>query len=259
MRVWWLLMVLAACGGDKEDDPSDADADADVDADSDTDSDVDNDVVTTMGLELTTRDGETLVADLYDAGNDKPGILLLHANPEGDWDRKDWPRGFINKLYARSWTVMALDRRGGGKSTGVARDAWDGPKGKFDVEAAVDHLEAEGVTSLVIIGASNGTTTMIDYAIAAPGQSWLEPLAFGYMTGGTYTETNNPMSAVSQVPAIFTYASNENSWSDIQKTGAPTSWAFHEYAVTSGHGTQMFAADPDVEDDLIAFLEDLLP
>ena len=66
------------------------------------------------------------------------------------------------------------------------------------------------------------------------------------------------MGGVGSVPAVFTYTIFENGWSDLQKTGAPNSWVFEEYAANDGHGTRLFDADPSVSDDLEAFLDGVL-
>jgi hypothetical protein len=148
--------------------------------------------------------------------------------------------------------VLVVDRRGAGGSEGEPVDAYEGPKGRNDVEACVVRLTEDGYGPISLIGASNGTTSMVDYAIWAPSQALPAPVALGFMTGGTYTENNNPMADLPQLPAVFTFSTAERDWSEAQRPLDPGSWIFHEYA-DGDHGTRMFTADPTVTDDLVTF------
>lgn len=206
-------------------------------------------------IELTTRDDVQLVADAYRGPAGAPAVLLLHMIPPAN-DRTTWPASFIASLQAEGWWVVALDRRGAGESGGVAQEAYLGPNGRYDAEAAALWLEAEGAGDLAILGASNGTTTALDYALWAGEADRPVPVALGFMTGGTYTEAQNEVSSLT-VPAVFTYSTAERAWSVDQQSGAPESWVFHEYA-NGDHGTRMFDAEPSVADDLIAFLGGVL-
>ncbi len=208
-------------------------------------------------VSMDTRDGVTLVGDLYPGLADAPAVLLLHMTPSGGWTRADWPGDFIQQLMDQGWWVLALDRRGAGDSGGEAVDAYQGEAGRYDVEAAALLLEERGAGELSIIGASNGTTSMIDYAAWAPTQDLPQPVALVFMTGGTYTENQTAMEAVPQAPAAFTYSTAERAWSVDQQPLDPGGWAFFEYS-DGDHGTKMFDAAPQVKDDLVGFLSDAL-
>jgi pimeloyl-ACP methyl ester carboxylesterase len=209
-------------------------------------------------VQLTTRDDVTLVADLYPASTtERPGVVLLHMTPRGPWNRTDWPTDFIEKLHAHDWAVIAVDRRGAGDSGGEADDAFEGEKGKYDVEACVLKLNENSLGALAVIGASNGTTSMIDYAVWAGGEGLPEVAAMGFMTGGTYTENQTGISDVPKVPAIFTYSTEERDWSVAQQPLDPGTWSFREYP-DGAHGTQMFEAKPEVADHLDAFFAGVL-
>ncbi|MEZ4320144.1 MAG: hypothetical protein R3F61_21875 [Myxococcota bacterium] len=234
------LAVLSACTSP---DPVDTDTDRVLPAEA-------------MVVSLETRDGVTLVGDLVPGTAGAGGVVLLHMTPLGGWNRTDWPASFVEKLTGAGFTVLALDRRGAGDSGGVAEDAFDGPAGKYDVEAAVLELQRIGAGPLAIVGASNGTTSALDYAAWAGSEGLPEPVALGFMTGGAYTENQTAMSALT-VPAVFTYSTAERAWSVDQQPLDPGSWSFLEYA-DGAHGTQMFAAAPEVEDDLETFLSDAL-
>lgn len=203
---------------------------------------------------LQTDDGLALQADSYPLDAGAPGIVLLHMVPPNH--RGDWPRRFINGLNDAGWAVLNVDRRGAGDSEGNGADA-AGPDGRLDADAAVRHMVADGFGPIAIIGASNGTTSMIDYVDWAPGQGRTVPVALGFMTGGGYTEQNGTdMAAMTSLPAVFTYSTAERDWSEDQRGLDPGTWVFHEYA-GGDHGTRMFDAAPEVVDDLVAFFADL--
>jgi len=208
-------------------------------------------------ITVETRDGVTLEADWWEGEPGAPGFVLLHMIPPSN-DRTTWPRWFEKDLVREGYAVLAVDRRGAGGSEGVAVDAYEGPNGKYDVEACALYLQAEGAGALAIIGASNGTTSMIDYAAWAQGEGLPEAAALGFMTGGTYTEYNTEMSAVPAIPAVFTYSTEEKGWSVDQQPLDPGTWSFLEYP-EGAHGTLMFDAAPEVGPDLIEFFTGVLP
>ena len=203
-------------------------------------------------ITLTTRDGVDLVADEYAGTAGAPGVVLLHMIPPS-FDRTSWPADFIAALRAHGWWVIVPDRRGAGESGGNARDAYEGEGGRYDVEACVLRLQADGAGPLALIGASNGTTSVLDYAVWAPTADRPAPTVLGFMTGGDYTETNTPMADVPRIPAVFTFSTDERGWSAAQQPLDPGTWRFLEYA-DGAHGTGMFEAEPAVTADLDAFL-----
>jgi pimeloyl-ACP methyl ester carboxylesterase len=208
---------------------------------------------------LTTRDGVELVADLYapaEAAEAPAGVVLLHMIPP-HWDRSSWPASFIGELQAKGWAVCVPDRRGAGDSKGIAREAYEGDTGRYDVEACVKRLQQDGLGKLAVIGASNGTTTALDYTAWAKTEEELPvPAALGFMTGGGYTENQTKLSEAKGIPAVFTFSTAEAKWSTASK-GADPQWVHREYA-GGDHGTKMFEAKPEVAQHLIAFLAEHL-
>jgi len=208
-------------------------------------------------ITLTTRDDLVLEADYRPAAAaGAPALCLVHMIPPGN-DRSNWPTSFLDAVEAEGWAVIAFDRRGAGGSEGTAVDAYQGPAGKWDVEACALRLADDGYGALGIIGASNGTTSILDYAVWAPGEGLPVPVGLGYMTGGTYTEAQNALAEAPDTPAIFTYSTAEQAWSVGAQAHDPGTWAFEEYP-TGDHGTLMFSAAPEVSDDLIAFFRTVL-
>lgn len=240
-------LIACSCNGGSESDAHTDGVDTEV---VETDTEVDPPPV--EEVTLATRDGVNLVADVYPAWETgRPALVLLHMVPP-TYDRTTWPVEFVERLQARNWTVLVLDRRGAGESEGLATEAYTGEKGRYDVEAAVAHLVGREVGDVAILGASNGTTSMIDYAVWAPTELLREPVGLGFMTGGGYTENQTAMEAVPRVPAVFTFSTVERAWSVEQQESSPSTWVFHEYA-EGDHGTKMFTAAPAVADDLVAF------
>ena len=204
-------------------------------------------------IQLETRDGVLLEADYYpSAYAGAPSVVLLHMYAVY-YDRTGWPLDFIDTLNSHGWSVIVPDRRGAGNSEGDPEESWDGEKGKWDVEACTLRLQEDGYGDPAIIGASNGTTTMIDYAIWAPSEGLPEAVALGFMTGGTYTIANNMVGDLPVLPAIFTYSTDEAAWSEGNIADNPGDWEFFEYP-DGAHGTDMFDAAPEVADDIEGFL-----
>jgi len=205
---------------------------------------------------LNTRDGVVLEADLYLQKPGAPGVVLLHMIPP-HYERSSWPVSFLDGLVEQGYSLCVVDRRGAGQSKGVAKEAYEGPKGRYDVEACVKRLAKHGIGKLGVIGASNGTTSALDYALwAAEDPALPDVAAMGLMTGGTYTENQNKVSLAKQIPAVFTYSTEEREWSVAQKEQSK-SWVFHEYP-GGAHGTKMFAKKPAVTGDLLSFLAEKL-
>ena len=206
-------------------------------------------------ITMETRDGVSLVADYAPVGASGPAIVLLHMIPP-NWDRTSYPSDFIATLNGEGWTVLNVDRRGAGDSGGTAVDAYEGPNGKWDAEAAVNQLTADGFGPIGIIGASNGTTTALDYTVwsAAEGAAPVSWLVF--MTGGSYTEAQNPVEAAVSLPILYTYSTDERAWSVGQEEHNGGAWQFNEYA-DGDHGTKMFDTSHagEITDDIVAFAQ----
>ncbi|MEM6928352.1 MAG: hypothetical protein AAF602_15570, partial [Myxococcota bacterium] len=184
---------------------------------------------------LQTSDGVALQADYY--GTDPaPAFVLLHMIPPSN-DRTNWPRSFVDALQAEGWAALVVDRRGAGGSEGTARDAYEGPNGRLDADAAVAFLTERGHGPIALIGASNGTTSILDYATWAGENDRPAPVALGFMTGGGYTENQTAMSELSGIPSVFTYSTAEATWSEQQRGLDDGNWSFLEYP-GGAHGTR---------------------
>lgn len=217
-------------------------------------------------VSFVTDDGLKLEADDYPTGEGfGPSVVLLHMIPPSN-DRTNFPQPFIDALLAKKIRVLAVDRRGAGASEGVAQDAYLGPSGKLDVVAAIRHLTSGdcGVDPLRIgvVGASNGTTTALDHAVYAaetPDEPF--PSALVFMTGGTYTESQNVLgdhhADLDALPIQFVHSAAEGAWSKGYQQGAPAAWRFEELE-PGDHGTKMFDARPDSIELVAGFLAEVL-
>ncbi|QXC62205.1 alpha/beta hydrolase [Aquihabitans sp. G128] len=92
----------------------------------------------------------------YDAEGAGAPVLLLHA---GVTDRRSW-RPLVDHLGG-GFRTIAYDRRGFGETT------YD-PEPHREADGALAVLDAEGVGSAAVVGASNGGRRAIDLALAAP-------------------------------------------------------------------------------------------
>jgi pimeloyl-ACP methyl ester carboxylesterase len=250
-----LFLALACSGPQSQDDAVPVDT-------SPEDTEIgDTDLPDAEAVTLTTRDGVTLVGDYYgpsasDAGT--LGVVLLHMIPP-TYDRTTWPADFVQGLREKHYQVLAIDRRGAGDSGGVAEEAYQGEKGRYDVEAADAYLREKGVERIVLIGASNGTTSALDFSLWSVGEADLKsPEALVLMTGGGYTENNADLGELDLSNVMFTYSTDEKAWSVGQQDHDPGTWLFKEYP-GGGHGTKMFAVKPEVGGDILGFLSTALP
>lgn len=288
-RIWALcaLMALAAgCGDDGggegapaqdaagDEATQDAALDGDDGGAADTAADLEPDLepdlapdpcsqVATSVVTFTTDDGITLEADLHTvATSGSPAVVLLHMIPPGN-DRTNYPPAFRDLLAGRGFTVLNVDRRGAGASGGTALEAYEGPQGKLDAKAAVDFLGSlpcpVDLTRLVVVGASNGTTTAVDYTVWAAGEEGsADPAALVFLTGGAYTENQNTLSDhmgfLGALPVLFVYSTAESTWPETYLAGAPATWTFSEYP-GPGHGTHLFAAEAALMEDVAGWIE----
>ena len=265
MRAWPLLLLLTACDN-KGDETPDTETEADADADADTDTDTDTDIGVACGadawgvVQLETGDGVTLEADWKPGPTAGSGaVVLLHMIPPGN-DRSGYPERVRDAFAEVGVGVLNVDRRGAGGSGGVAADAYTGPGGLYDVEAAVSFvLSAESGCAadparLVLVGASNGTTSVYDYTVGHDA-SLPAPAASIWMSPGTYTESQNalptdPASWSTDLgsPLLWLYPTNEP-YSTAYIADAPDAWRFVEAGTQ--HGTRMFDGGT-LEDQTVA-------
>ncbi len=210
-----------------------------------------------------TPDGVDLVADYLPAEDPNAGaVVLFHMAPPSN-DRSGFPAA-VRASLGDGYSVLNVDRRGAGDSGGSAPDATGEALARWDMEAATGFLtSADRVcpvdsTHVVLVGASNGTTSLLDYATdhqpELPG-----PAGMVWMSPGTYTEANNRVldnrELLNAMPMLWLYPTDEP-YRDQWTAGAPDDWTFHRDG--GEHGTEMFDGG-DLEDAtvgrLVAFVQ----
>ncbi|MCP4809150.1 MAG: alpha/beta hydrolase [Proteobacteria bacterium] len=208
---------------------------------------------------LTTRDDVTIVADHWGASSgDRPAVVLVHMNPSGAWQRTDWPASFVQLLVDEDWAVIRPDRRGAGDSGGVAEDAYNTVKGSYDIEACVEHLQVAGFSELVIVSASNGTTSTWDYMGGAETEGWPQVTTAALISVVGTTTANTDMDAIPELPIWFGYPAFEADNNTRFEDANPGGWVFQEYD-PGEHGTKLFADTPALETDITDWLKSQLP
>lgn len=220
-----------------------------------------------QSVTLTTDDRVRLEADLHLSGEASgPAAVLLHMIPPHH-DRKNYPERFIKALTGRGLTVLNLDRRGAGGSRGQPKEAYRGPKGKLDAKAAYEYLSAHACPvdtgRIVYVGASNGTTTALDFAVHAAAEDTIQvPRGLVFLTGGSYTEAQSKFAkhraVLDTMPILFVYSAAESRWSASKKKNGAPKWEFVEVeglSRASGHGTKVFVSRPASIEKVAAFIE----
>ncbi len=205
-----------------------------------------------LAVHFSTADGVRLTADLHPgAGTGGPAVVLLHMNPEGN-DNRNFPPELVDGLNALSLTVLNVNRRGAGGSEGTARDAFEGPLGVQDAIAAqsflVEHCSSNA-SAMVFVGASNGTTTALDFLVASSADPAIpSPRGLVFLSAGEYTENQHAIAdnleLVKSIPVLWAYPQSEAAYHDALAADPGAQWQFTEYAGGS-HGTGLFSSNPE--------------
>lgn len=244
-------MLLAACGGGSAGSPgSDGPAAEPVTCDPGV----------SREIALETDDGVRLIADFdTPAAIGETGVILLHMIPPNT--KANYPASFRSLLTGRGHVVINVNRRGAPGSEGVAEEAYTGPNGKLDAKAGYDTLfgACSGLKRYVIVGASNGTTTALDFTLFAAGDAGVRaPTALVFLSGGPYTENQSKVAdnleTLGAIPAFLAYPPGEAEWNDGIAALAPAQWSFHEYQ-PGAHGTHLFESNPEVPGEVADFID----
>lgn len=234
--------------GDGDGDPSTGDGDPGTgDGDGDGDQACTQEVA---AINLTTDDGVELIADLYIPGQSTGTVVLLHMIPPND--KSNFPAPFIALLAEdHGLNVINVNRRGAPGSGGEAADGYLGDKAHLDAKAAIDYMSDHACANgtVMIVGASNGSTGALDMALYASQQPGYEPPArMVFMSAGTYTENQTSLEAnldtLGLIPILFAYPAGEAAWNEAVQVYAPPAWSFVEYAGGT-HGTGLFSSNPE--------------
>jgi len=207
-------------------------------------------------VSLRAADGTTLSAALYEAGQQAPGVVLVHmlTRTHADWN------GVADALQQAGFTVLALDLRGHGDSGGSYDPSGDLSSMQLDVQAAVRLLEARSDVAkgrIGIAGASLGANLAIIVASNIPAVRSIALLSPGLDYRGVKCEA--AMRKYGTRQALLVAASNDSyalrSAKQLATLGTGTEVLTLEGA---GHGTTMLARDPGLAPRLVDWFKKTL-
>jgi len=175
-------------------------------------------------------------------------------------DKSNYPLEFIGALVDAGYSVLNVNRRGAGNSDGTPEDAYEGPSGVLDAIAAHGFMMDAGcgapADAISFIGASNGTTTAIDFTVSAdPDQ---RPPSLVLLSPGGYTENQNAIAdhvdVLAPLPIFIGYPNDEASWPEANAVHDTGSWERTEYE-GGRHGSGLFESHPELIGEIVAFIE----
>jgi len=214
-----------------------------------------DDVATDCGeqsvVRFSTEDEVELVGDFLPTHAPEAGaVVLFHMIPPSN-NRAGYPQRVLEALNGLGLSVLNVDRRGTGESDversgGVATEAYEGEGGRLDVEAAMRFLASVescpvDLERVMLVGASNGTTAVLDYTVAH-AEGLPDPVAMAWLSPGSYTENQHAVpehrALLDELPLLFVFPDSEP-WSLQWQDGAPDPWRFIQIE-GGAHGTQNF-------------------
>lgn len=117
-----------------------------------------------QAVSFVAEDGGRVCADLYGGG--EAAVVLAHG---GRFNKESW-RVQAQALVAKGFTVLAIDFRGFGCSSGPGQKDFDTAPFYRDVLAAVSYLKAHGAKTVSVVGGSFGGSAAGDASInSTPG------------------------------------------------------------------------------------------
>jgi len=209
-------------------------------------------------IDLKAPDGTMLKASYFSAGRPGPGLLLLHACNK---DRSSW-NDLAAAAAARGFHVLAMDYRGFGQSGGARGDnpqqqQWIADREwPVDIDAAYTWLiSQQGVdkTRIGAAGASCGVNQSVELARRHPEVRTVVLLS------GTIAANGRQFIRDASALPIFGAASHGDAGAVEQMRWA-MGWSrnpsnkFVEYKA-AGHGTEMFAAEKDLQPQVLTWFE----
>jgi pimeloyl-ACP methyl ester carboxylesterase len=116
-------------------------------------------VMAQQAASFSTQDGGRICGDLY--GKGKRGVVLAHG---GRFNKESW-RDEARTLVSTGFSVLAIDFRGFGCSSGPGQADFDKAPFENDVLAAVRYLKANGAKTVSVVGGSFGGAAAGDASI----------------------------------------------------------------------------------------------
>jgi len=201
-------------------------------------------------IEFKTEDGFTIKGNLYEGGNN--AVLMLH---QFSLDKTTYD-SLAKKFQDANYTALAIDLRGHGESldkNGVkvnygSFSERDFRAIEFDVKAAKDYLEKNGYNLKILIGASIGANTVINYVSHDNSIEKIVLLSPGMNYKGIDTEKN----ASKVMAKALVIASEEDAYSFGSSKALTQLMPNAEFRglKNAGHGTKMFGPT-NIEKEII--------
>lgn len=216
-------------------------------------------------VDITAPDGTKLKATYYPAAKPGPGVLLLHmCNSK----RQAW-EPVAAQLSAAGIHALALDYRGYGESGGdrfqddpqkqqqVQNEKWPG-----DIDAAFEFLSRQSGVDKDHIGAGGGSCGVNQAILAARRHPEVKSLVL--LAGGTGLDGLNYLYNSPWLPLFASGSADDQFDRDMHNTmkwllnisGNPRN-KYVGYD-KGGHGTEMFAQNPDLPRHIVAWYTDTL-
>ena len=201
---------------------------------------------------LATTDGYTLSYTFYNAGENTPAIILLHAlnGSKADWD------AFAKELQANGYSSIAIDLRGNGQSSGdlssFTAEEYNGMVN--DVAAAKEFLKKQKIDPLRIgiIGASIGANIGLKYAATDADIKGIILLSPGLDYQGVKTE--DAMKSYGRSLLIVASSTDQYSAKSSQTLYELSPSGDLKFFKVAGHGTEMFNEFTNLDQIILGWL-----
>lgn len=186
-----------------------------------------------------TSDGETLEATHVGTGT--TGVVIVHGS---NANRTNWYDAG-GQIAAAGFQVLIVNLRGTGESTGTRRTEQD-----TDILAAAAWLDDHGAQKIALIGSSMGATSVLVAATERP------VAAVVALSPPQRSFAMDAVAAAPKITAPVMLFAAEKDTTFAESTAALGKLLNVEPHIVSGagHGTGMFADNPDVIVDIITFL-----
>ena len=204
-------------------------------------------------ITLKTEDGKNIFGKYYRT-NSSTIIILLHML---DKDHNSWDK-FAEELYLLNYSVIAIDFRGHGKSSGKWENfnIEDFNSMILDVKEAKEFGLLEKKSNFVIIGASIGANIALNYAATdkeVKGVALLSP-------GLDYHGVKIDVATLNYGQrSILLAASEDDKYSADTVRELSSKLVGKKKLVmykAAGHGTDMFVNEPKLENEIIEWLNE---
>ena len=210
-------------------------------------------------ITLKTIDNVNIVGAYYKSPGNK-GVLLLHMMPA---TKESW-ESFATKLQNAGFAVLAIDLRGHGESGSSDYKNFSDAEHQasiHDVEAAVEFLKSKGVSEISLGGASIGANLALWYQAEHSEIKQSILLSPGFNYRGVETKPYAQKLAADQ--RVYFVADEDD---ERSAGGSAATMARELVALTaaqkeitiytgSGHGTDIMKAHPELEDQLVGWLQ----